>query len=243
MSYGQQQKPMQHYAHLEFFQGSDYAHPQQHQQQQQQYFQQQCGQQTQQSYNYSGYGNHCNSDQSQQNSTLEANYYYAAPQHQMPEQQNYYYDPNTNQYYYTNSELANSSLATNQGNLGYSWGSSMSINRNMQQQMQKEGECYYQYEIDYFNTYEDPSLRTKGHGQSMDLAFKNDVNSEYKYYSTEDLNYTPDQKQMAQNLAWNKQKKKKLSLQNFNKTPAPKNPKGPGNRSGECPKPPAHALL
>jgi hypothetical protein len=113
----------------------------------------------------------------------------------------------------------------------------------MQQQMQKEGECYYQYEIDYFNTYEDPSLRTKGHGQSMDLAFKNDVNSEYKYYSTEDLNYTPDQKQMAQNLAWNKQKKKKLSLQNFNKTPAPKNPKGPGNRSLECPKPPAHALL
>jgi hypothetical protein len=153
MSYGQQQKPMQHYAHLEFFQGSDYAHPQQHQQQQQQYFQQQSRQQTQQSYNYSGYRSHCNSDQSQQNSILESNYYYAAPQHQIPEQQNYYYDPNINQYYYTDSELTNSSLGTNQGNLDYSWGSSMSINRNMQQQMQKEGECYYQFEIDYYNTY------------------------------------------------------------------------------------------
>ncbi len=77
----------------------------------------------------------------------------------------------------------------------------------------------------------------------MDLAFKNDVTSEYKYYSTEDLNYTPDQNQMAQNLASNKQKKKKPSPQNFNKSPAPKTPKGPGNRNEEYPKPPAHALL
>jgi hypothetical protein len=161
----------------------------------------------------------------------------------MPEQQNYYYDPNTNQYYYTDCELANSSLGTNQANLGYSWESSMSINRNMQQGGQKEGECYYQYESDYFNSYEDPRLRTKGQGQSMDLAFMHDANSEYKYYSSEELNYIPDQKQMAMDFCANKQKKKKPSPQIFNKSPAPKNPKGPGNRGGECVKPPAYALL
>ena len=243
MGYGQQQKPMGQYVHAEYFQGSDYAHPQpQHQQQQGQYFQQQC---QQQSYGYSGqsYGSNFSGDQSQQNSVPEGNYYYAAPQQQMPQQNNYYYDPNTNQYYYTDSELVNSSLSTNQANLGYSWGSSMSINRNMQQGGQKEGECYYQYESDYFNSYEDPRLRTKGQGQSMDLAYMRDAYSEYKYYSSEDLNYTPDGKQMAMNLCANKQKKKKTSPQNFNKIPAPKNPKGAGTRGGECVKPPAHALL
>jgi len=120
----------------------------------------------------------------------------------------------------------NSNFSSNQANLGYSWGSSASINKNLKDSSHEA--YYYENQGGDYNYYNDPRQKA-ANPQSMDLNYAADENDAYKYYSSRDLDYTQEPAPKDLNVYpgnYQQFNAKKRSPKQFNKNDSGKNLKG-----------------